>query len=290
MKNFMVLCFLLVASVAGSTDFEDGLLKTPKDFWAFNDSVESAMNLSPPMRHVLPPLSKFTKFQTFNEFKMAGEGKPLAEPFVYVLDKGNEIFVKKSSDTQKTMRYVRIGDVWYNYQNIVQRKYERETVDGCLCIGERYNRIIVNDSIIEFRNLYAYNGANGRHEPFWQYGNTALKFLYIKTSGHCVVVRLAKNDFVNPRSRITDMREMAYMLRTKPEKVLNWQKRNANEWRYIKFYSINEDAASYIFTLDDEDVDAEITFLRTSLGLYGIQPGQQGISTSSRKYRSFTSK
>lgn len=261
------------------------VIHSSKEFWAYYDSIESVMDSEPPMRTVLPPLSAFSKFQTFDEFKMSGEGKPLSEPFVYVLKAGNEIFVKKSTSIQNTMRYVRMGNVWYNYQNVVHRKCNDPTVEKCLCIGERYNRVLVNDSIIELRCLYSYVGANARHEPFEQYGNTALKFLYVKTPGKCVIIRLAKNDFENSSERICEMRKLANMVSANPRTLLNWNQRDFNKWRYIEKYEMKENWNSYMLKLTDEDVDCQYVFLRTSLGLYGMQPGLPNAQNFFRRYK-----
>ena len=279
---FILLLFCYDTISSGQTKEE---MHSAKEFWAYYDSIETVMNLEPPMRIALPQLSAFTKFQTFDEFRMSGKGCPLSEPFVYVLKKGDEIFVKKSNDIQNTLRYVRIGDVWYNYQNMVHRKYEEPDVEKCLCIGERYNRVVVNDSIIELRCLYSYVGTNARHEPFEQYGNTALKFLYVKTPGRCVIIRLAKNDSWTPSNRINEMRKLARMQTENPRMLLSWNQRDCNKWRYIDEYELSEEKDTYILKLKDDDVDSRYVFQRTSLGLYGISPGLQNVHNFFRRYK-----
>ena len=57
----------------------------------------------------------FKCYQTFNEYKMKGEGTPVNNPFVYVKRKNNIIYVVISNNKQNVLRYIKIKEYWYNY-------------------------------------------------------------------------------------------------------------------------------------------------------------------------------
>ena len=63
-------------------------------------------------------LSSFKRYQTFNEFKMRGEGVPVHSPFVYVRSSKDKFEVVVSDDTSHVFRYIRRDGVWYNHEDM----------------------------------------------------------------------------------------------------------------------------------------------------------------------------
>lgn len=62
------------------------------------------------------PFKDYQRYQTFNEFKMRGEGKPLRKPFAYVKRTANRIDVVPSDDPTSPKHYVRTKEnVWYQH-------------------------------------------------------------------------------------------------------------------------------------------------------------------------------
>jgi len=58
-------------------------------------------------------LSEFRRYQTFDEFKMKGVGKPIHEPFVYTKTEKEKITVIVSNDTTNVMTYNLRDGLWF---------------------------------------------------------------------------------------------------------------------------------------------------------------------------------
>ena len=94
-------------------------------------------------------IKEYNKYQTFNEFKMIGEGEVIDSPFVYVKKKNNSIYVRVSNNLDSVIRYEyhKESGYWYNerYIDWDKRYFTKNDIYG----PRKYSRYIFCDTIIE---------------------------------------------------------------------------------------------------------------------------------------------
>jgi len=89
----------------------------------------------------------YTKYQTFNENELKGEGtKNIKKPCVFVKEEQDTIFVIKSNRKDEVLKYVNKGEYWCRYIKI-QGKPSNLKLSTTPKI---YERFITKDTIIEY--------------------------------------------------------------------------------------------------------------------------------------------
>ena len=97
-------------------------------------------------------LQGYKKYQTFNEFKMRGEGVAVDTPFVYVKKEGQKITTRISNNIDSAIVYVKEGKYWKNVISCAFENFGHPDLN-CLCIDgpenpHEYIRYISNDTIM----------------------------------------------------------------------------------------------------------------------------------------------
>ena len=205
-------------------------------------------------------LNKFLSYQTFNEFKMRGVGKPKMTPFVYVKKTRDTIIVIPSNDMSNVKVYYRQGNRWYNHINLeLWKKGQPITKSSLEEPARTYDRICGNDTILEYQCNYL--------------GDVKYKQFYIKTPKMCVNIKLIKElDFVNGGNTVyNEMLKFVHMFNHEREKLLMQHGQSKYDKRKIYCYSLQEKAHTFVYQCIE--MNETLYFSKTSLGLFGIQPG-----------------
>lgn len=217
-------------------------------------------------------ISDFEKYQTFDEFKMRGEGKPVKCPFVYVLQSDDRTYVSVSDDTTKVRKYYKICDRWFTCEeyDLWKKEYDLWKDDG---IGARsrnenparvYYRILGNDSILELRCSYV--------------GDFVLNDLYIKAVGKCIWITHwpSKTNKLVVKPSVVYFGELRKLvdLFNKGETFLQSyivRKYGFRPGVYVYSYRLRETPVAYIYECGL--LKERLYFTKNSLGLFGVQPG-----------------
>lgn len=198
-------------------------------------------------------LSEFRRYQTFDEFKMKGVGKPIHEPFVYAKTEKEKITVIVSDDTMNVMTYYLRDGLWYIHMDFDLWKKDLNIVKSSKENWARsYDRICGNDTIVELR---------------WYYMNKYIsKCFWLKTSKDCIRSQSLNAEYFSNKDNIYESLRKFTNEFLKEE---NGLKNNTNEPLRYKKYTLyeNKDAYWYIGEKDS------LCFKKNSLGFFGIQPG-----------------
>lgn len=183
-------------------------------------------------------LSSFKRYQTFNEFKMRGEGVPVHSPFVYVRSSKDKFEVVVSDDTSHVFRYIRRDGVWYNHEDMdLWKKNNPITKSGEENPARSYDRIIFNDTILEYRCCY--------------YGEYKYKDFYIKTAYGCDRLTLIEDiDFISPAHLISDMRKMVSLYNYNLHGLLS-EKGRYNKHRTVERFKLKIIPNYYVLQSDN---------------------------------------
>lgn len=97
-------------------------------------------------------LQGYKKYQTFNEFKMSGEGVVVDTPFVYVKRERQKITTRISNNIDSAIVYEKEGKYWKNIISCAFENFGHPDLN-CLCIDgpenpHEYIRYISNDTIM----------------------------------------------------------------------------------------------------------------------------------------------
>ena len=209
---------------------------------------------------VADPFKGYQRYQTFNEFKMRGEGKPLRRPFVYVKRTANRIDVVPSDDLTSPKHYVRTKEnVWYQHLELEMYKINGPITKSSPDWPARtYDRVFCNDTILEYCCSYI--------------EETRFKTFYIKTPKSCVLmVLLHEKDFIDKTNIISEILKMKTMFVHHKDILLKQRGQASFDKRLIEHYDIKVTPKNYIYK--GVDNKKEYLFERNSLGFYGIQPG-----------------
>ena len=209
--------------------------------------------------------SKCKRYQTFDEFKMCGVGKPVSSPFVYVMQDGDIIYVAASNDTAEVKFYCKTGNKWYDYE-----EYDLWNKDAAIMktanenIPRTYYRVCGGDSILELRCSYM--------------GDVVLKDLYIKTAGECVWVthwpaKSMSSDVERDKSCFEELCRLVGLFNEGEGVLQSFIKR---EYKFkpgvnVYHYRLMEDDGHYVY--ECRSFNERLYFSKSSLSLFGIQPG-----------------
>lgn len=209
--------------------------------------------------------SKCKRYQTFDEFKMCGVGKPVSSPFVYVMQDGDIIYVVASNDTADVKFYCKTGNKWYDYE-----EYDLWNKDAVIMktadenIPRTYYRVCGGDSILELRCSYM--------------GDVVLKDLYIKTAGECVwvthwPVKSMSSDAERDKSCFEELCRLVGLFNEGEGVLQSFIKR---EYKFkpgvnVYHYRLMEDDGHYVY--ECRSFNERLYFSKSSLSLFGIQPG-----------------
>ena len=198
-------------------------------------------------------LSEFKRYQTFDEFKMKGVGKPVHEPFVFVKTEKDIITVIVSDDTTNVITYHFRDGLWYNHMDFDLWKKDQAIIKSSKENWARsYDRICGNDTIVELR---------------WYYLNNYISnSIWIKTSKNCLRSHSLNAEYFTNKDDIFDsLRKFAIEFMKKE----NMLKNNLNKpLGYKKYYLFENKDEYWYFGAKDS-----LCFKKTSLGFFGIQPG-----------------
>lgn len=198
-------------------------------------------------------LSKFRRYQTFDEFKMKGVGKPIHEPFVYAKTEKDKITVIVSDDTTNVMTYYLRDGLWFIHMDFdlwKKNQYRaKDSKDNC---ARSYDRICGNDSIVELE---------------WDYeGNYTSATIIVKTPKECICSHSLNPSHYN---RIDDpfklLRHLTELFVKGDDSLKNILNKKLGSEKYTLKEA--EDAYWYIGEKDS------LCFKKNSLGFFGIQPG-----------------
>lgn len=201
-------------------------------------------------------LKDFKRFQSFDEFNMKGVGEPKYEPFVYHKKSNDTIFVVNSNDTSNVLLYSKRGNYWCN--TTFYNGNTQITKSGNELLKRIFYRICGSDTLIEYRCSK------------WE--KLLIKDLYLKTKSKCFWIRLiGKTDLCNHATIYDDMLKLVERYNKEQDAFFSEIGENRYDKRRLNSYQLRIDKDAYIYQgINNKDV---LFFQKTSLGLFGIQPG-----------------
>ena len=213
-------------------------------------------------------LKEFKRFQSFDEFNMKGVGEPKYEPFVYVKNSNDTIFVVNSNDTSNVLLYSNRGDYWYNttfyYGNT------QITKSGNELLKRIFYRICGSDTLIEYRCC--------KWEKF------LIKDLYLKTKSNCFWIRLiGKTDLCNHATIYDDMLKLVERYNKEQDAFFSEIGENKYDKRRLNTYQLRDTKDAYIY--QGVDNKEELFFQKSSLAFWGIQPGLDNFDVVLSTYK-----
>ena len=135
-------------------------------------------------------LEGYKRYQTFDEFAMKGEGAVTAKPFVYVLDKGDEISVRRSDDIDIEYVYHHRKDNGGYWLQVVSRDDMGKFVNSDVRKDVFY-RFFFNDSIVEWN-----------YKKFDSDGGIVSNAVYVKTRNEFVLINLDLKRLFSTKSNL----------------------------------------------------------------------------------------
>lgn len=209
--------------------------------------------------------SKAKRFQSFNEQKLIGYGKIINSPFVYVITDKDTVYVRQNEDN-KTFKYVKENGYIHNRISFDMRKVDAMPIKSSDYKYARiYDRYIFTDTILELKHVYS--GDNNSVT----FSSTSL---FIKDGQSCVVINLSSNEKLrihNIESPIEEMRKIVSIYSSNKDKIkaTKYILKQDNSYYY---YVCPVRTSAPPFT-DDSRVLDSIVYRKTSLGVYGLEPG-----------------
>jgi len=145
----------------------------------------------------------YVRYQTFDEYKLKGAGHSnIREPYVLVKKERDTIFVIKSNDKGKTIKYINKGKYWYS-ESIIKVK---EPPVGSLWLLDMsptvYEKFIYNNIIVEYK--YWLNNELER------YGS----YIYIHTKKKCIELVIQNSDITNYDDPFNEIKELVINYKT----------------------------------------------------------------------------
>jgi len=128
----------------------------------------------------------YVRYQTFDEYKMEGvEAEKTKRPYVLVKKEVDTIFVIKSYDRTKKIKYVNRGDYWYTILHIQTTK-----------VGEIFcEKFIYNDTVVEYE-YYKIDSL--------RYNNG----ISVHTKKDCIELVIHRNDIKNYDDPFNEIKEL----------------------------------------------------------------------------------
>lgn len=199
-------------------------------------------------------LSEFRRYQTFDEFKMRGVGKPIQEPFVYVKSEKDKITVVTSDDTTYVMTYHHIKDgLWYMHMDFdLWKKNQYRVKDSKENSARSYDRICGNDSIVELE---------------WDYeGISTSVTILLKSPTGCVRSHcLHPSHYEEIEDSFKRLQRLIELFVKDDDSLKNILNKKLGREEY--FLQETDDEYWYI------GKKYKLCFKKNSLGFFGIQPG-----------------
>ncbi len=141
----------------------------------------------------------YVKYQTFDEYKMEGVGnKKIQCPYVLVKKEADTIFVIKSNDREKKIKYINKGDYWYTKLQIEEELPFLETI----C-----EKFIYNDTIIEYEYFYIHK-AGYLTDSLKRSNLRRNSGIYIHTKKDCLILSIARDDIKNYDNPFNEIKEL----------------------------------------------------------------------------------
>lgn len=155
-------------------------------------------------------IKEYDKYQTFNEFKMIGEGEVIDSPFVYVKKKNNLIYIRVSNNLDSVIRYEynKESGYWYNerYIDWAKRQFTKNDIYG----PRKYSRYIFSDTIIEMKESIEMDENNN--------GNNYLGTqFFVKTPKGCLLIQFSEEKVeLSQKEKLNDIKRIIanYNMRT----------------------------------------------------------------------------
>ena len=136
----------------------------------------------------------YIQYQTFDEYKLIGVGNTeIKEPYVLVKKELDTIFVIKSNDKEKVIKYINKGDYWYS-KSIIEVEAPPDEEEPCLLdmtptVCEKF---IYNDTIIEYKYQYDYQiGSSKRNNQ------RIMSDILVHTKKNCLILSIQDDDITN---------------------------------------------------------------------------------------------
>ena len=261
-KSFIILALLSLSICQGCSNKQQVGAKAHQGKARTYDSTPRRSDSTNENRQSLKKyaLKTFRRYQTFDEFKMKGVGKHKYSPFVYVKTTKDTIIVIPSNDTTHVKVYYRHGNRWCNHMELeLWKKRQPFTKSSLEEPARTYDRICGNDTILEYQCNYL--------------GNTKYKQFYIKTPKRCVNIKLiGEIDFVSGNHTVyNEMLMFAHMFNHERKKLLAQHGRSRYDKREVYSYSLQDKAHAFVYQCRERN--ETLYFSKTSLGIFGIQPG-----------------
>jgi len=130
---------------------------------------------------------EYTKYQTFDEYKLMGVGNTnIKEPYVLIKKELDTIFVIKSNDREKVVTYINKRDYWYS-KTIIEVEAppdngELYKLDMTPTVCEKF---IYNDIIVEYNYLL--------DDKLKRFGSD----IYVHTKKDCIKLAIQDSDITN---------------------------------------------------------------------------------------------
>lgn len=186
----------------------------------------------------------YVKYQTFDEYKLMGIGhSDIRDPYVLVKKEADTIFVIKSNDSEKTIKYVNKGDYWHTILQIEEELpfFER------IC-----EKFIYNDTIIEYEYLYIHK-TGYLTDSLKRSNQRRNSGIYIHTKKDCLILSIAKDDIKNYDDPFNEIKELVINYKEifpyySPGSQTRWHTKYEKhiEWNTLSIYEINGENKEYV--------------------------------------------
>jgi hypothetical protein len=195
----------------------------------------------------------YVKYQTFDEYKMEGIGnEKIKRPYVLVKKESDTVFVIKSNDRKKTIKYVNRGDYWHT-KRVIKETASKHVfhfsgkVCPCSLIKEFCEKFIYNDTIVEYNYYYDLGIKDSLNRHF--------KNIYMHTKKDCIVLGIDITNYNAPFSQIKDI-------------ATNYKDMLPLGWLYVYEKQINGNVLS-IYEIDGKGKKFIKSKKMNSLGEFG---------------------
>jgi len=148
---------------------------------------------------------EYTKYQTFDEYKLMGVRRfIIREPYVLVKKELDTIFVIKSNDRNKLIKYINRGAYWYS-KSIIEVEPppddgEQYLLDMTSTVCEKF---IYNDTVIEYK--YQYRHLSG--DSIDRSNRRSNSDILVHTKKDCIILSIQDDDIKNYDDPFNEIKE-----------------------------------------------------------------------------------
>ena len=137
--------------------------------------------------------NEYVKYQTFDEYKLMGVVcSDIKEPYVLAKKELDTIFVIRSNDSEKIIKYISKGAYWYSKSIIY---VDTIPLAKQILWPTIYEKFIFDNTVIEYRYLL-----NDNLEKIDQY-------IYVHTKKDCIILAIQDNDIKNDAVHYNEIKE-----------------------------------------------------------------------------------